>query len=213
MPWRKSPVIFPECIQIWSFCADFCQSTYWKFVQASRFGLYGRTDGRTTDRGDAATNCCSPVNRNCTTLCSHLVCCCNTTDSCTAPDVQLCAVPAGVVGNVACWRSYVHVNAVCKLIFNRDSVDRRWGNLNALGLMQILFPFSPICTSDFYFVRLKWPQVLKHEHCMTYGSVKSSLRGGCLWVCTPFSNCIFRRFGRTRCSVFRVIIWCILMLQ
>ena len=84
-----------------------------------------RTDGRTTDRGDAATNCCSPVNRNCTTLCSHLVCCCNTTDSCTAPDVQLCAVPAGVVGNVACWRSYVHVNAVCKLIFNRDSVDRR----------------------------------------------------------------------------------------
>lgn len=191
MPWRKSPVIFSECVQIWSFWTDFCQSTYWKFVQANRFGQFGRT----ADRGDAATNCCSLVNRNCTTLCcvrTWFVAVARRTDG------RTLALPRHAVACCAyrcSWCTDVQINAFCKLIFNRDSFDKGWGHLNALGLMQILFPFSPICTFDYNFVCLKYAQVL----CLVlaiwtvhdYGSVNKS----CLWVCRPCSNCMSRRFG------------------
>jgi len=93
---------FLRSVQILSFWTDFCQSTFWKFVQANRFGSFGRT----ADRGDAATNCCSPVNRNCTTLCCvhtwffavarrtdvHLHCL----------GMQLRAVPTGVADVLMC---------------------------------------------------------------------------------------------------------------
>ena len=144
MPWHKSPVIFSECTQIWCFWRDFCLNIYWKFVQASRFGPYGRTDGRPRWRSYQLLFVCKPKLHDFVLL-QHdgqLHCL----------DVQLCAVPTGVVDTVACWLSYVHINAICKLIVNRDSFGRKWGHLNALGLMQILFPFSPICTSIILYV-------------------------------------------------------------
>jgi hypothetical protein len=39
----------PNVSKFWSYWTDFCQRTHWKFVQACRFGPYGRTDGRQTE--------------------------------------------------------------------------------------------------------------------------------------------------------------------